>query len=225
MFCTIRPPAGFFSNAMPWSKLPRTSWERSPAARPSCIANDVLPTKRISCAGSFMLSGIGICTGPAKMPDTSGWMPSSSPKRDDRIEASASFIDCATGEANCAQESSVPFTQSVRVSTFVSPSAGLNSQAVSSHRFASLIARRAISPYSALTLLSEPLPLACCNASDFASLTLMGPSCAMRSISPMVFRPPAVNACIMDCTSDGLGSSLGSRLINCSRSSSGRLDS
>ena len=80
-----------------------------------------------------------------------------------------------TGEANCAHASIVSSTQPARVSSCVSPCAGLNSQAVSSHRFASLMARLAISPVSAFTLLSDPAPFACCNASDFASLMLIGP--------------------------------------------------
>ena len=71
------------------------------------------------------------------------------------------------GEANCAHASIVSSTQPARVSSCVSPCAGLNSQAVSSHRFASLMARLAISPVSAFTLLSDPAPFACCNASDF----------------------------------------------------------
>ena len=171
------------------------------------MANDVLPTKRMSFAGSFISSGIGICTGPAKMPEISVWN-SESPKRCDKIEARASLIDSAIGDANCAQESMHPSTQPARVSTCVSPCAGLNSQAVSSHRFASLMARRAISPYSALTLVSDPSPLACCNANDFASLTLIGPSSVMCWMSPKVLSPPAVNACIIDLTSAGLGSLL-----------------
>ena len=173
------------------------------------MANDVLPTNRISFAGFFISSGIGISMGPAKTPEISVCI-SPSQKRCDRIEARASFIDSATGEANCAHASIVSSTQPARVSSCVSPCAGLNSQAVSSHRFASLMARLAILPVSAFTLLSDPAPFACCNASDFASLMLIGPCSTACCISPMVLSPPAVNACIMDLTSSGLGSVLGS---------------
>ena len=171
------------------------------------MAKDVLPSSFISWAGSFIPSGIGIGTGPANMPAISP-SPNAPPRRSEITEAKASFIDSATGAANFAHWSMVPSTQPARVSTSGSPGAGLNSQAVSSHRFASLMARRAISPYSALTLVSDPSPLACCNANDFANLTLIGPSSVMCWMSPKVLSPPAVNACIIDLTSAGLGSLL-----------------
>ena len=173
------------------------------------MAKDVLPSSFISWAGSFMPSGIGIGTGPANMPAISP-SPNAPPRRSEITEAKASFIDSATGAANFAHWSMVPSTQPARVSTSGSPGAGLNSQAVSSHRFASLIARRADSPSTADTLDAEPEVLACCKAIDLASLTLIGPSSTVRCISPIVLSPPALNAAIICWTSDGLGSRLGS---------------
>ena len=193
----------------------------APAAFPSCMANEVFANSRISWAGSFIPSGIGIGTGPANMPATSP-SPKASPSRSDITEATASFIDWATGAANSAHASSVPSTQPERVSSCTSPGTGSNRQTVSSHRFASLTALRASWPCSAFTVRSLPSPFACCNAMEVASLTLMGPSCTVRCISSMVFSPPAVNACIIDCTSAGLGNRLGSWLSSCSRIGSGR---
>ena len=106
------------------------------------MANEVFASSFISCPGSFIPSGTGIGTGPANMPATS---PSAkaSPNRSEITEANASFIDCATGALKAAQASSVPSTQPARVSNAVSPATGSNAQVVSSHRFASLTARRA----------------------------------------------------------------------------------
>ena len=85
----------------------------------------------------------------------------------------ASAIDEATGEANLAHCSMVPLSQLERVSTLASPSTGLNSVAVSSHRFASLIARRIVSPSPAVTTCSLSSPLTYCPAIVFAMFTSM----------------------------------------------------
>lgn len=56
-----------------------------------------------------MPSGTGIGTGPANMPAISPL--NELPRRSEITEASASFIDCATGPANFAHDSSVSSTQ------------------------------------------------------------------------------------------------------------------
>ena len=170
-----------------------------------------------------MPSGTGIGTGPANMPAISPL--NELPRRSEITEASASFIDCATGPANFAHDSSVSSTQPARVSICVSPDVGSNVQAVSSHRLASLSARRAMSADCALTVPCEPSAFAFCNAMDLASFTLIGPDSTVCFMSPNVFSPPAVNACMSDCTSSGLGSLPISWLISCSRISSGSCES
>ena len=142
------------------------------------------------------------------MPAISPW--NESPRRSEITEANASPIEEAIGPANFTQASNVPSTQPARVKACGSPAGGANSQALSSHRFASLMALRTAAPSSALTLVREPSAFACCNASVFASFTLMGPSCTVCCISFTVLSPPAVNMLISCCTSAGLGSVLGS---------------
>lgn len=168
-----------------------------------------------------MPSGIGMGTGPAYMPVIS---PSNvSPRRSEMTALSASFIEAATGAANCAHASIVPSTHPARVSGSASPAGGLNAVAMSSHRLASLIARRMVAPSSAVTEDSLPDELTRCNAIDLASLTLIGPSLIVCCISPNEFIPPPMKACMSDCTCCGSGKLSAPRLSSCSRISSGRL--
>ena len=64
-FCAINPPAGLLSSGTPWSKLPRTSCDKSPAAWPNCMANDVFASSLTICDGFLRFSGIGSGIGPA----------------------------------------------------------------------------------------------------------------------------------------------------------------
>jgi hypothetical protein len=185
------------------------------------MAYDVFANSFINCLGSFMPSGIGMGTGPAYMPVIS---PSNaSPRRSEMTALSASFIEAATGAANCAHASIVPSTHPARVSGSASPAGGLNAVAMSSHRLASLIARRMVAPSSAVTEDSLPDELTRCNAIDLASLTLIGPSLIVCCISPNEFIPPPMKACMSDCTCCGSGRLSAPRLSSCSRISSGRL--
>ncbi len=164
-----------------------------------------------------MLSGIGIGTGPANMPVISPCM--ASPRRSEITDVSASFMDRATGAAKLAHESMVPSTQLSRVNASASPAGGLNSQAVSSHKFTSLMMRRICAPSVADTLVSLPDALACCNASDLASAILMGPWSTAFCMPVNELRPPAFIACIIARMRAGSGNSPWD--ANCSRISGG----
>ena len=176
MFCGIRAPAGFFRRATPWSNPPRTSSESSPAARPSCMAKEVLPRSFIRVAGSLRLSGRGMGTGPANMPEIS---PSGNPpSRSLSTEVRALLTACATGDANWIQESMLPSIQPERVRASAWPGAGSKAQTESNQRLASLMILATRSPSSAVTVVSDWSAAARPKAMDFARLTLMGPSWA-----------------------------------------------
>ncbi len=140
-----------------------------------------------------MESGIGIGTGPANIPEIS---PASNmpPSRSEITDDSESAMEAATGAAKAAHAPIVSSTQSALVSTRASPAGGFMAQAVSSHRLASLSARRASCPSSALTVACASPPLTLVSATDLASLTLIGPSSMVRCMSPMVLSPPAESA-------------------------------
>ena len=125
----------------------------------------------ISCTGLFIPFGRGIGTTPAKTPEISA--SSISEKRFAITEVKASLIARATGVANLIHDSIVPSTQFPRERISGLPGAGLKLVVISSHKFALLIDLLSPSATSALTELLSPV--ACCKASDCASLALIGP--------------------------------------------------
>ena len=161
--------------------------------------------------------------GPAYTPAISP--PNVSPNRSETTEASASFIAEATGAANVAHELSVPLTQSARVSTSGSPGAGSKAHALSSHRFASLAARRTLAASCALTVCQDSSSLARSSAMVLASFTLIGPRSTACCISISELRPPSVKAFIIARTSSGLGRLSGFCCASWSRTSCGSWES